>query len=319
MNGTPAVSIIIPVYNAEKYLAETLESVLAQTFQDFEIILVDDGSTDGTSEIIDKFSDRAICLKNDHRGPASSRNLGLEAARGSLVAFLDADDLWLPTKLEKQVAVMRAQPQYGLITCDASMFCESGVIATSSKAQQPIATGYVLRQLLLSNWVGTSCAMVRRECFEKVGRFDHETFVWGEDWMMWLKIAAEYPVYFLDEPLVQYRVHAKSYSRVTADKHFQDLLYNLEKLEKEPSFASRLHLTREAKYRLCCRAAWEDMQHLRFPRARERFRQAINFKWHGLKAWLLLAVALLPPTILKRIKQALKTARILLTSRQRFA
>ena len=103
MNGTPAVSIIIPVYNAEKYLAETLQSVLAQTFRDFEIILVDDGSTDGTSEIIDKFSDRAICLKNDHRGPASSRNLGLEAAQGSLIAFLDADDLWLPTKLEKQV------------------------------------------------------------------------------------------------------------------------------------------------------------------------------------------------------------------------
>ena len=91
MNGTPAVSIIIPVYNAEKYLAETLQSVRAQTFQDFEIILVDDGSTDGTSEIIDKFSDRAICLKNDHRGPASSRNLGLEAARGSLIAFLDAE------------------------------------------------------------------------------------------------------------------------------------------------------------------------------------------------------------------------------------
>ena len=132
MSSSPAVSIIIPVYNAQKYLEETLQSVLAQTFQDFEIILIDDGSTDGTPEIIEKYSDRTICLKNDHRGPASSRNLGLEAARGSLIAFLDADDLWLPTKLEKQVAIMLAQPQFGLITCDASMFCESGVIATSS-------------------------------------------------------------------------------------------------------------------------------------------------------------------------------------------
>src|SRR5438067_1269450 len=209
MSGSPSVSIIIPVYNAKKYLEETLQSVLAQTFQQFEIILVDDGSTDGTSEIIEKFSDRAICLKNDHRGPASSRNLGLQAARGSFIAFLDADDLWLPTKLEKQVAVMRAHPEYGLITCDASMFCDSGVIATSSKARQPIATGHVLRQLLCSNWVGTSCAMVPRKCLEKVGAFDEEMFNGGEDWMLWLKIAAEYPVYFLDEPLVQYRVHAK--------------------------------------------------------------------------------------------------------------
>src|SRR5207249_6145271 len=203
-----------------------------------------------TSEIIEKFSDRAICLKNDHRGPASSRNLGLQAARGSFIAFLDADDLWLPTKLEKQVAVMRAHPEYGLITCDASMFCDSGVIATSSKARQPIATGHVLRQLLCSNWVGTSCAMVPRKCLARVGAFDEEMFNGGEDWMLWLKIAAEYPVYFLDEPLVQYRVHANSFSRVTADKHFEDLLYNLEKLEKTVSaIAARPALMREAKYR----------------------------------------------------------------------
>ena len=136
---------------------------------------------------------------------------------------------------------------------------------------------------------------------------------------MWLKIAAEYPVYFLDEPLVQYRVHAKSYSRLTADKHFEDLLYNLEKLEKEPSFGSRLHLTREAKYRLCCRAAWEDMQHLRCPRARQRYWQAVNFKRHGLKAWLLLTIAHLPSGLLKGIKHTLRTARSVLTSRQRFA
>src|SRR5205085_370518 len=164
MIRNPLVTVVIPVFNGEKYLEQTLQTVFAQSFQDFEIVVVDDGSTDGTSDILRKYSDRLVCVTGNHRGPAASRNQGLEVARGSLIAFLDADDLWLPHKLERQVAIALAKPECGLITSDASMFDETRVLATSSKARQPIASGHVLKQLLLSNWVGTSCAMVPRRC-----------------------------------------------------------------------------------------------------------------------------------------------------------
>ena len=146
-----------------------------------------------------------------------------------------SDYLWHPEKLEKQVACAEARPGYGIITTDAAVFDGTGILATSSKAGKYIPSGFVLEHLLFDNWIGTSCAMVRRACFEKVGKFDEERFVWGEDWIMWMRIAAEYPVYFLDEVLVQYRVHPQGYSRANLEKHFQDLLYDLDKLERSIS------------------------------------------------------------------------------------
>ena len=310
MNESPLVSVVIPAFNAEKYIDKTLQSVLKQTFQDFEIVVVDDGSTDNTRVILERYSERVICLSNDHRGPANSRNRGLDAARGSLIAFLDADDLWLPQKLQRQVSVARQNQECGLITCDAQVFDERGILAHSSKARQPIANGDVLRQLLSSNWVGTSCAMVPKKCFAKVGNFDEEPFRWGEDWIMWLKIAAEYPVHFIDQVLVQYRVHPKSYSNVTADKHFVDLIYNLEKLEKQvPRLATQPELMREAKARLCCRAAWRDLQNLRVQDAREKSKSAVRYRKSSLLPWTLLTISHLPSGLLHLLKRTLKFVR----------
>jgi glycosyltransferase involved in cell wall biosynthesis len=160
----PTVSVIIPVYNGQEYVAATLESVFEQTFLDFEVIVIDDGSTDRTEAILERFHDKIILLKNSHKGPASSRNLGLEASRGSLVAFLDSDDLWLRHKLERQVSIADSHPEYGIITTDIAKFDSTGITVPSCSAlRSPIPSGCVLEKLILDNWIGTSCAMVRRE------------------------------------------------------------------------------------------------------------------------------------------------------------
>ena len=306
----PLVSVVIPVYNGEKYIRQTLDSVFAQTFKNLEVIVIDDGSTDGTAEVVRSYGDKIVFLRGNHSGPATSRNRGIDSARGPLVAFLDADDLWSSDKIEKQVAIAQSHPEYGLITCDAPMFDAAGMIVSSQKKGRPVATGYVLKNLLQDNWVGTSGVMVRRECFDKVGMFYEEPFVWGEDWVMWLRIAARYPIYFIDESLVHYRVHGGSYGHVSADKHFQDLLYYLEKLERTvPEFAQHREWVQDARFRLCWRAAWDHMQGLRPYSAREKLWQSVRYRPMSPKAWALLGISCAPLPILRSLKGTLRAVR----------
>jgi len=307
----PKVSVIIPVYNCEKYIAQTLDSVFSQSLQDFEVIVVNDGSTDRTEEVLSKYRQRITHLQNDHRGPASSRNRGLDVARGSHIAFLDADDLWHPAKLEKQLAFAEKHPEYGIITTDAANFDETGILDVSTAAfHKFIPSGDVLEHLLFDNWIGTSCAMIRRACFEKVGGFDEERFVWGEDWIMWMRVAAEYPVYFIDEVLVQYRMHSQGYSRANLEKHYRDLLYDLDKLERTvPRLAARPDLVREAKYRLSVKSGWDDLQGLQLEGAKDKLRRAVNYKPYDAPAMLLLGLAHFPPRLLSGLKSMLKAGR----------
>jgi glycosyltransferase involved in cell wall biosynthesis len=311
----PIVSVVIPVYNGERFISQTLDSVFAQTFQDFEVIVVDDGSTDGTEAVLRTYADRILYIKNDHGGPASSRNRGIAASQGSLIAFLDADDLWLPTKLEKQVAFATNHPEYGIITTDAATFDETGVTEASAAAHKHIPSGYVLKDLLFDNWIGTSCAMVRRECFAKIGTFDQDAFVRGEDWVMWMRIAAVYPVYFLDDVLVHYRVHSQSYSRANLEKQFCDLFTNFEKVERLiPQLPPAL--LREAKFRVCLRRGSEDLRNLELPRAQSKLRLALSYRRWNAKVIVLLAIAHLPPRLVDALKGTLKKLRGILHEKQ---
>src|SRR5687768_9931393 len=117
-NATPKVSVVIPVYNRAKYVGETIESVLSQTYQDFELIVVDDGSTDGSRKVLESFGNRVTVLEHpnrENRGQSAAINRGLAAARGEFVGMLDSDDLWLPRKLELQVGFLDKHPEIGLV------------------------------------------------------------------------------------------------------------------------------------------------------------------------------------------------------------
>ncbi|HEU4391938.1 MAG TPA: glycosyltransferase family A protein, partial [Blastocatellia bacterium] len=110
----PQVTVVIPAYNAAKYLIESVDSVLAQSFRDFEVIVVDDGSTDETPEILKSYRSEIRCIRTDNRGPSSARNLAIRESRGELIAFQDADDVWHPEKLSRQVALLEEHPELGV-------------------------------------------------------------------------------------------------------------------------------------------------------------------------------------------------------------
>jgi glycosyltransferase involved in cell wall biosynthesis len=313
----PKVSVIIPVYNGQEYIAATLETVFAQTFRDFEVIVVDDGSTDRTEAILERFGDKISLLKNSHRGPASSRNLGLEVSRGSLIAFLDSDDLWLPKKLERQVSIAGSHPEYGIITSDMAKFDASGIVQPSCAVlRPPISSGYVLEELLFDNWIGTSCAMVRRECFEKAGKFADDSIALGkDDWNMWMRIAAHYPIYYLDEVLVHYRVHPQSFSDQPPEKLLAGWLTQLDWLEESiPQLRAQHELMQEARFCFCWRTGWDILRALDPEVARDSLRCALRYSPYSAKAWIALAITHLPMPVLRLLRSTARTARWTLSS-----
>lgn len=204
----PQVSVIVPVYNAMAYLPATVDSVLEQTLSSFEVILIDDGSSDGVQQWAQKITDPRIHYINQGRkGTSHARNTGIAQAQGEYIAFLDADDLWDPTKLEKQVACLEQNPQVGLVYTLVSLINQQNDLTGHVFANCP--EGDVWEQLVVRNFIGCgSVPMVRRQCFETVGVFDEERLgSYLEDWDLWLRVARHYPFALLNESLVFYRLH----------------------------------------------------------------------------------------------------------------
>ena len=303
----PSVSVIIPVYNGERYIEEALDSVFAQTFRDFEVIVVNDGSTDRTEERLSRYRDRMLYAAQRNRGLSASRQEGLERAHGTFIAFLDADDIWLPLKLERQVRFARAHPEYGIVTTDAERFDESGVILSSLKSWYQPRSGYVMENLLLNNWIPPSAAMVRRECFERVGAVEVEPPGYGEDWVMWVQIAACYQVYFIDEVLVRRRVHPGSMTSRESDVQFQCLLRDLEVMkERVPALRQRPQLVRDAAFRICLNRGRNDLHAVEVSGARQKLKLALGFKPYYPTAWGLLAAAYTPAWFLRGVRVAVR-------------
>ena len=202
---TPQVSVIIPIYNQANTLAMAIRSVLAQTFQDFEIIVVDDGSTDDLAGALTPFNDSPMrLLSHDRRrGAAAARNTGVAGALADYVAFLDSDDEWLPTKLAKQLAVMATAPPKAYASTTAFFLHRA---SRPEPERREIEPNFLLRKHLLwgCNLSPGSTLLARRECFEEIGLFD-TSMPRLEDWDWLLRYAARYEMAYLNEPLA--RVH----------------------------------------------------------------------------------------------------------------
>lgn len=207
---SPAVSVVIAAYNASRWIAKTLDSVLAQTFRDFEVVVVDDGSTDETPNVIAGYGTKVRYLHKENGGAASARNVGIRAARGSYIAFLDADDLWLSEKLQLQMQLFSKYPALAWVYSDAEVFEGQSVLYKVSQRSK-LHAGDILRPLLLQDFIPSPTPLIRREVFDTVGYFDESPLLRiGEDWNMWLRIAAKYHVEFVDQPLARIRTHATS-------------------------------------------------------------------------------------------------------------
>lgn len=245
MAAAPLVSIITPAYNAAAHIAATAQSVLGQTFGDWEWIVADDGSTDATREIVTGLrDDRITLLEGEHSGlPAVARNRAIARARGAYVAFLDADDLWLPEKLALQLDCFARHPEVGLVFTKVRYFFEEigrlGTRAEPSMQGMP-NPGMLLDVLVGRNRIVASSAVVRRPLLDRYGVMDEDPLQRGtEDYELWLRLAAHAPFAWIDRPLVHYRIGPGSVSG-NAENIARGTILAVEKLRRRESSAVRL-------------------------------------------------------------------------------
>jgi glycosyltransferase involved in cell wall biosynthesis len=244
----PLVSVVIPNHNYARFLPEALDSVLKQTYPEIEILVVDDGSTDDSLDVLRRYHGRMRLFRQPNSGVSRARNLGIRESRGELVAFLDSDDAWLPEKLAKQVDLFESRA-LGMVYTGLRFVGEDG----SARGQTTDGlSGWVLRELALLQTPGVpasgSSAVIRRECFDVAGLFD-DALSTSADWDLWRRIACRYEIGMVREPLVSYRLHRESMHR-DVELFERDMLLAFERMFADEA-ASAVHpLERAAKARL---------------------------------------------------------------------
>lgn len=206
----PLVTVVVPNYNYARYLPQTLDSILQQTWPQLEIIVVDDGSVDDSATILDSYGTQIRWVRQQNQGVAVARNRGASEAQGELIAFLDADDIWLPTKIQSQVERFCADPELGLIHCGLIEFNEQdGDLMTKLDGMEGwVANDLLLLQRSVVHGVGSS-GLVPRKIFESVGGFDPRLST-SADWDFTYRIASQQRIGFVSQALVRYRIHSSN-------------------------------------------------------------------------------------------------------------
>ncbi|MCT7968523.1 glycosyltransferase [Laspinema sp. D1] len=206
----PKVSVVIPTYNCKRFIKETINSVLSQTYLDFEVIVIDDGSTDGTAEILNDYGSTLRYIYQKNKGQGAARNVGIRACNGEYIAFLDSDDMWLPNKLERQMALIDSGSSINFVYCDVEVFehLSGQRLFLAHQLFKPYEGNNIASKLLINNFIFSCTPLINKKVFEEVGYFDESRLLQGlEDWDMWLRIAASYPLAWIPEPLGRYRIH----------------------------------------------------------------------------------------------------------------
>jgi glycosyltransferase involved in cell wall biosynthesis len=227
-SSAPLVSVIIPTYNHAQYVSQAIRSVLNQDYDQYEIVVVDDGSEDNTPEVVAQFGDRVRYIWQENKGLPGARNTGIRAARGDFIALLDSDDTWLPGFLSATVARLEAEPKLGAVHTGFYFVDEQGRrLPQISTVTVPDDQMY--DRLLDGEFFVPAAVVTRRECFDRVGSFD-EAFRGSEDWDMWLRVARQYLFAGIPRPLVNYRMHGNNMSKdpeymlhyqlMVVEKHF---------------------------------------------------------------------------------------------------
>ena len=199
------VSVVIATYNMAGYLPLAVKSVLDQVYRNIEVIIIDDGSTDGTGEAIRLFLDdpRVRYMFQENKGQAAAKNYGVRESRGEYIAFLDADDMWMPEKLEMQLPLFSKSNAVGVVYARGLYIDEKGV--ECGIVNQELFRGRVSGRLLIDNFVCFGTSVARKECFARLGEFNEEIRM-GIDYDLWLRFSTQYEFDYVDRPLLCYRV-----------------------------------------------------------------------------------------------------------------
>jgi glycosyltransferase involved in cell wall biosynthesis len=320
----PLISVIIPAYNCRDYICEAIDTILKQSYRNIEIVIVD-GSTDDTKRLLERYGDRVTYYYQEPKGVSAARNFGLKQARGSLVAFQDADDRWLPGKLEAQVQALQNFPAAKLVFSDYATFDHSGVILPSScfphfklwldqhKIQgTSFALGQLYWELMLGNCIGTCSVLAVKDTLDEYNGFD-EAFKTCEDLDLWLRVSTKYPVLYIDEVLAEYRVRP---SGLSGSLQSRGITWGLDRARvREKHLHNNLvpHDLRDKVEKLQGKHCWElglACLHIgEHVKAREMFLTGVRYRPLDWVMWLYLALTVLPPSIIalgKRAKHAIR-------------
>ena len=254
-NHYPTVDVIIPAYNAERFIGETIQSVLAQTYLPRKIIIVNDGSVDSTVEVIQNFKSEIIeIISVENGGISYARNIGIRASKADYVAFLDADDLWEPDKLKAQVEALIANPKAKVVYSYAIMVDEEGIYDETAYSynNKPYPSGKLFETILF-DWIipsgSSSSVMVESELVKSVGMFD-EDLRYREDVDLWLRLAKRTDFVLVAKEHVRIRIYPKSHTRLKSWKKTRqeiiEIFYYMNKYAKDHKFPNyTLHWMRE--------------------------------------------------------------------------
>lgn len=299
------VSVIIPAYNAEAFIAEALDSVINQTIQDFEVVVIDDGSTDRTADIVKHYDSRVKLISVDNGGPAKARNRGIRESGGEYVAFLDADDLWQPTKLEKQLARFRESPKLGMVFTENYLFDSKGPYADALGKRDTLMPGEIAANILIHSGLSTPTVMVRKSVLDAVGEFD-ESLKHAEDDNMWIRISAQYPVCLIDESLVGVRDHDNRCTR-NLGLSIDSVRRNIELLQTE--YGERVRLAVAPAIPRALSDAHFDQGYIAFEqddlvKARKEFWSALELYPTNKSTYTYLALSMIPGPLLRFLRRS---------------
>lgn len=252
----PKVSIIVPTYNRAAFLPAAIESILGQSFQDFEVLVIDDGSTDNTVEVLRTYREKVTYIYQENQWVSAARNTGIEASRGEYLAFLDSDDLFLPDKLEIQVKLLDERPEIGLVASGHEFIDEEGQLLQIPNFQTDRPT-ITLESILVGGLAPVHAVLVRRSWVNQVNGFDPK-LPYAEDPDLWYRLALEgCPMVWESSVVCQYRVHANNatnspkihyqYARQALDKAFADPRLPKELLARRPELDASLDLSEASR------------------------------------------------------------------------
>ena len=277
------VSIITPVYNGEQYLSEAIESALAQTYKNFELLIVNDGSTDNSTDIIRPFlkDSRVIYIEQKNAGVAAARNTAIKQARGKYIGFLDQDDLWLPEKINTLVTFLEKNVEWALVHTPQIYIDNLGneIIAYEKDFVRNIS-GDCFKELFEGNKIAVLTTLVRKELIEKVGGFKPDVSR-ADDYLLWLELSYQYIIGYVDIPLVKYRLHDTNESYNSLKMEIAELGALINVLDNYPGARKRLgrYTIRERLYSIYLVIArsylWLSFDK---PNAHKYYRQALKYK-----------------------------------------
>jgi glycosyltransferase involved in cell wall biosynthesis len=290
----PLISVIIPTYNSAAFVPQAIESVRQQTYEYFEIIVIDDGSTDHTEAVLQPYLNSIRYFKKSNGGPSAARNLGIAKARGEFIAFQDADDLWLPEKLQVQMDYLATHPEIAVVYTDLIQFNHQGQVSFSlTERYGAIPSGYIFEELLVNHAVTLSSVIVRRSCIDEVGGFD-ESLIGAEDYNFYLRMARRFQFGFLNQPLVQKRLHTHNLSD-NLEQMCEDEIKNLDKIDR--MFPDARIPKRRLAARIYTRFGKYYFSQQRFAEARGCFQKAFRLSPPGLATLPLWMLALTPDSL----------------------